>query len=918
MKRVHVVPHTHWDREWYFSFQHYRMRLTRLIKKLLRLLEEDPDYYSFHLDGQSIVLKDYLEIHPEDEPRLRAQIEAGRIRIGPWYVQPDEALVSGEALVRNFEEGLRLAEQMGGGERFGYLPDMFGHTSQMPQILSGFGMTRAVMWRGIGEAATGSSELRWVGSDGTEMFVHRFPDEYGYSAIYRLHGDPVQAAAQIRDLVERHLAPYATSDTLLVTVGVDHMEPQENLSVVLREARQLLPEYELIPSKFERFLQEAEQGMKHASQSAQGVPILQGELRDTSRASSGVITFLLPNVLSSRMPIKQANFRAQLLLERWAEPWTALLDCAQPYTQGEAPDALLHRSWGYLLENHPHDSICGCSRDEVHRQMMTRFEWSTEIAEQAVEEALNSLMAQADVSWVPEGGIPLIVFNPLERDREDVVTAELWLPVDCPPLRTVEIRDASGSVWPCQIVGDEPAFRGISHPDLGVRDLAGIGEPFGQPENKAILVGFEHGRKLSIRFVPGVVPAMGYKSFAAIPRRSSVPQEGTLLKGHTLENPFLRAEVREDGRVSLLDKATGRIYEDLLVYEDSGDIGDGYTYSPPLLDERFTTSGMPARISVVEDGPAQAALRVEREWALPESASPDRKRRSARTVVCRLTTIIRLGATHRWLSVETLFDNRARDHRLRVALPVGTTAPEYSWSSAAFDCVRRPVGVVQPAPDVWIEDAPSVHPNHGVIGMPRPNREGGLAVGPYGLPEYEAARDGTLYVTLLRSTGYLGSPDALTISIGAGPTFETPEGQCLGQHRFSVAVMPYDGSNESEPLHRANEHHLPARAVQQKRHKGTLPPELSFCRFGGGEDKLVFSSMRRLADGTGVRLRVFNPTDEPVKTELLWWTPLLQAHAVNLAGDRVGELAVIDRTVPLRLEPKKIMTIDLIARTAEG
>ena len=92
---MHVVSHTHWDREWYKPFQHFRMRLVDLTDGLLKLLETDPEYKVFTFDGQTIVLEDYLEIRPENEERLRKLVNEGRIIIGPWYNQPDEFLISG-------------------------------------------------------------------------------------------------------------------------------------------------------------------------------------------------------------------------------------------------------------------------------------------------------------------------------------------------------------------------------------------------------------------------------------------------------------------------------------------------------------------------------------------------------------------------------------------------------------------------------------------------------------------------------------------------------------------------------------------------------------------------------------------------------------------------------------------------------
>src|SRR5437763_136072 len=132
MLDIHVVSHTHWDREWYLTREQFRLRLVALVDRLLDLLDNEPAYKYFHLDGQTIVLEDYLEIRPEQHARLRRAIASGRILIGPWYVMPDEFLVSGESIVRNLARGHRIAREFASPMPVGYLPDVFGHVAQMP------------------------------------------------------------------------------------------------------------------------------------------------------------------------------------------------------------------------------------------------------------------------------------------------------------------------------------------------------------------------------------------------------------------------------------------------------------------------------------------------------------------------------------------------------------------------------------------------------------------------------------------------------------------------------------------------------------------------------------------------------------------------------------------------------------------
>ena len=147
MTSVFLVPHTHWDREWYRPFQSFRISLVDVVDHVLDELERD-ERLRFTLDGQLATVDDYLEIRPEAESRIRALVESGRLAIGPWQTLVDEFLVDGETIARNLETGLARAAELGGTMRVGYLPDMFGHVAQMPQILRSEGIATAVVVTG--------------------------------------------------------------------------------------------------------------------------------------------------------------------------------------------------------------------------------------------------------------------------------------------------------------------------------------------------------------------------------------------------------------------------------------------------------------------------------------------------------------------------------------------------------------------------------------------------------------------------------------------------------------------------------------------------------------------------------------------------------------------------------------------------
>ncbi len=452
-----LVPHTHWDREWYQTFQQFRIRLVQAVDKLLDILDTDNTFHHFMLDGQTIILDDYLEIQPEQEERLRHHIRSGRILVGPWYVQPDEFLVSGESLIRNLQVGIRQATDFGNPMYVGYVPDSFGHIAQLPQIFQGVGIDNAVFWRGVGVEAK-TSEFYWQAPDGSNVFVAHLADPIGYSNARHMPLSPEEFVTRV-ELLIANILPKANTPTLLFMNGSDHLEVQAGLPSTIQAANELLL---TLDSSRQNLLQEEStltynsisvqigtlpQYLERVRQSIdpETLQTLMGEMRSSQYAH------LLPSVLSSRMWIKQQNTATEHLLERWVEPLTAWA-----WKNGATyPQGLIRKAWQFLLQNHPHDSICGCSIDQVHRENAVRFAQSQQIAEDLVQQSMQYLVQQADTrapfptSHVGYEPVPIVVFNPAPGPRTEVVRAEVQLPGS---LQNAVIVNQRGTVLPYRVV----------------------------------------------------------------------------------------------------------------------------------------------------------------------------------------------------------------------------------------------------------------------------------------------------------------------------------------------------------------------------------------------------------------------------------------------------------------------------------
>lgn len=921
--------HTHWDREWYGSFQQFRYRLVRLIDRLMDLLERDPDYRCFNLDGQTIVLEDYLEVRPEQRPRLERLIREGRILIGPWYILPDEWLVSGEATIRNMLAGRAICREFGVEQpRVGYLPDMFGHLSQIPQLIRGFGWDFVIFWRGL-SGDQWMSELWWEGADGTRVLSFHLPEYCGYcnaSFFYdslpreakrlpegtawghMVSEDPEYASEALRAIVARAQAK-SRSGQLLLMNGVDHMEPQPQVPEILRLGREKMPDVEFRHATFTEFMEAVKAG------APEDLQVVRGEQRSTVVAKeSGAI--VLPNILSSRIQLKLANATCQTLLERWVEPFAS----AAAAVGIEYPFGLIRTAWKNLMKNHPHDSIGGCSIDEVHFQMEARFREVEDLATVLTSAALEAIADSVKTDDLPEDELAFLVFNPLNWNVTDLVRVTIdidedWLRargVQIHPdniyrsIRNLRIREWDGS----------PADYHIANIEWMLRHRPW--RPVFGPVWSVV--------RFTVELAARDLPALGYKGY-----RIGLPKKERRLDDRhgtgnpaRLENEHLAVEVLTDGTLHIVSKDHDEeMAGGLHYFEDGGDNGDGYTYSPPRHDAVATTLGGRVQVTRLADEKAVQAVAVDYTLDVPAGLAPNRQYRSAETVPMKIRSVFRLGPRSRRIDVETTLTNVAKDHRLRVCFAV-PGAPETHHAEMQFDVPERPNAVVQPDEEVWLEDAPLERPQQSFVTL------GKLAVAGFGLPEYEVvpARGGregeeaVLKVTLLRAVNWLGAGGhANTIVGGAGPHFETPDQQLPGRtFTFRYSIIPHAGDWKAAGVQReAHQHNALWRGVLTGRHAGFLPPEgLSFFQVEG--ENLILSAVKRTEDDSrSYVIRFWNSGDAPGEARLTWMRRPASVALVNLAEEFLEELRLDEGgAVTVSLGAKRIATVRFTLAGEDG
>lgn len=832
-KEFHVISHTHWDREWYQSFEVMRQRLVDLVDRVLEIFEEHPDYI-FHMDAQIVCLEDYLEVRPWRADDIKRHIREGRLLVGPWYVQNDFNLCSGEATVRNLLIGSSIAEEWGGCQRVGYAPDQFGLNGQLPQIYKGFDINHSLAARGYRffekeedgtlKQKTLPMEFDWVGADGSR--VNAVNLACWYNNAQRFPSDEHKALKYFR-VVEECLEPVSSTPTKLLMNGVDHLEAQEDLLPIIGKIDRVLgDEAEIKQSTMFHCLEKIAADFHGLEK-----PEYQGELRN------GDTSLILQGTLSSRPYLKLLNMQCQNLLELVLEPLYAQLN---QWTDGkvEYPADMLDYLWKELQKNHAHDSICGCSTDRVHQDNENRFMRVLDGAEELLRRGLNHVVNRIERKGMNEDDYILTVVNTLPYDRSEMVEAELHPLID-DQLETFVLYDEKGNVIDFELLESAETNRCLI-------------TPCNLPGQKKV----HHHR---IRFHISV-PAGGYRTLRIYPKSGS-EDIGTILRpapeGWTMQNEFMRVMVHADGKVDLLDSETGIESKDLFGLEDVADVGESYWFTPDTSRAGIDCSALPA-VSIIEN----RGVRIEYPFGVTMYLS------------------VNPGCRHMDARIEV--DNTSKDHRLRLLVHTDVHSDE-SLSSQPFDCIRRSNMHEHPElRDDWTE------PNNGLVSVRDWNKQ--ISIFNDGLYEYEHLDDsrGTIALTLMRSTARIANDPMCCKDVNEpDPMWDAPENQCLRTVSYRLAIRPGQ-AGEAQLMREMQCFHVPLLAVfdaaDSTKFSGGRPyvgdPELQqywhrlpdnaervfpMKRLGLKLDSgVVFSAYKRSHDRASWIVRFFNPSEEAV------------------------------------------------------
>ncbi|EMK5832672.1 mannosylglycerate hydrolase [Citrobacter sedlakii] len=858
VSRVHITPHMHWDREWYFTTEESRILLVNNMEEILTRLEQDAEYKYYVLDGQTAILEDYFAVVPENKDRVRRLVQAGKLIIGPWYTQTDTTLVSGESIVRNLMYGMRDCLAFGEPMKIGYLPDSFGMSGQLPHIYNGFGITRTLFWRGCSERhGTDKTEFLWQSRDGSEVVAQVLP--LGYAIGKYLPEDEAGLRKRLDGYFEV-LEKASVTKEILLPNGHDQMPLQQNIFAVMDKLREIYPQRTFVMSRFEEVFERTE---AHREQLA----TLKGEFID------GKYMRVHRTIGSTRMDIKIAHARIENKIVNLLEPlatlaWTLGFD----YHHG-----LLEKMWKEILKNHAHDSIGCCCSDPVHREIAARFMLAEDMADNLIRFYLRKVVDNMPHSDADK----LVLFNLMPWPREEVINTTLRLRAS-----QFSLRDDRGNAVPYFI-------REARELDPGLIDRQivhyGNYDPFMEYDIQ----------------IHQIVPSMGYRTLYI---DANVP--GHQLAAKTtpetlLENAFWQISLNEDGTLRLYDKDSGVCYDRVLELEEGSDDGDEYDYSPAREEWRLTSASVQPHCEIRHEAWQSQAL-IRYDLAVPRDlAERALRQRSGRVGV---EIAVTLSHNSRRIDVGITLDNQADDHRVRVLIPTPFTTDQV-LADTQFGSVTRPVE--DDAMTNWREEGWKEAPvpvwnllNYAALQEGR----NGLAVFTEGLREFEVTGEEkkTFAITLLRGVGLLGKEDLL-LRPGrpSGIKMPVPDSQLRGTLHCRLSLFSFSGTPFSAgvaqqarawltPVQCYNK--IPWDAMKLNKARFTVPERYSLLTMPPVGCQI--SALKKAEDGEALILRLFNPSDSTSSDTTVTFTRTVANCAEVMMSEQVVSAHERDDNLP--------------------
>lgn len=903
-RKVHVVPHSHWDREWYFTTSRSKVYLMKDLKDVLDTLESNPDFKYFMVDAQGSLLDDYIKWMPQDKDRITKLVKEKKLVIGPWYTQTDQLVISGESIVRNMYYGMKRCETFGGYMNVGYVPDSFGQSGNMPQIYKEFGIDDTLFWRGVSDDMVNHTDYNWRGDDGSVVFTTQIP--FGYYIGGNIPEDPKQSEEFWQKECFEKAGGRSATKHIYFPNGFDQAPIRTNLPEIIKERNEKDPENEYVISCIEDYIKDVKSENPELEE-VSGELVIAKHMR------------IHKSIFSSRSDLKVMNTQIQNYVTNVMEPLLTL-----SYNLGnDYPHEAVGEIWKLLFENAAHDSIGSCISDTANEDVYVRYKQARDIAVNLVE--LHSRLIATSVKNDAEMTFTLI--NTLPQKRNDTVVVKTYIPGG-----NFAILDEKGNK--------------VDYTVIESRDLTDyvLSQTIKLDPSRKFYVPSQV-LEATIAIKTSDVPAFGYVQYTLDTKGNSAKN---LEKKNTLENEFYAINVEEDGSLTITDKENNVTYKNQGVLVENGDDGDSFNYSPPRKDLEVFSNKSECSVEVSGSDIYDQAV-IKFNMVVPKDL--EERAEGKVSVNLPITMTVALRKDSKVIDFNVHVDNKGLSHRLCVLFD-SQIVSSFNYADEQFGSIKRPnyyekemklymasaenktekkAGVQELAnwandQSTWQEPPISIEPTQSYVSLT--DGKQGIAVIPQGVREYEVLDDHMIRLTLFRTYGFMGKENLIYRPGRASGEriIETPAAQLLKEMDFAFGFTTYASDiNEANVDTLAKAYNtnievytyaefLNGRLIfSQREIEGTKESRYSLFET---ENKLVVSAMKKAEDNDGYIIRLFNGKNhENISDTIKFNFDVKEAYYTNLREEKTEEIKVENNTINVKeLSHCKFVTICVKAK----
>ena len=898
-RKIHVVPHSHWDREWYFTTSRSKVYLMKDLGDVLDTLESDPEFKYFMVDAQGSLLDDYIKWRPQDKERITKLVKIGKLVIGPWYTQTDQLVISGESIVRNMYYGMKRCESFGKYMNVGYVPDSFGQSGNMPQIYREFGIEDTLFWRGVSDDMVEHTDFNWKGDDGSVVFTTQIP--FGYYIGGKIPEDPKENDEfWEKECLEKAGGRSATRHIYFPN-GFDQAPIRTNLPQLIKERNEKDPENEYVISCIEDYIKDVK-SEKPELEEVQGELVIAKHMR------------IHKSIFSSRSDLKVMNTQIQNYVTNVMEPLLTI-----SYNLGnEYPHEAVAEIWKLLFENSAHDSIGSCISDTANEDVYVRYKQARDIAINLVE--LHSRLIATNVKNSADMTFTLI--NTLPQKREDTVIVKTYVP--------------GGKFAIVDEKGNNVDYTIIQSRDLTDYVLSQIITI--DPSRKFYIP--DHVFEVTMAIKANDVPALGYVQYSVDTEKDSHKE---MEEKSVLENEYYTIEVEKDGSLIIVDKENNVTYKNQGILVENGDDGDSFNYSPPRKDLEVFSNESESSVKISgSDVYSQAVIHFD--MVVPENLEERAEGKVSVTMPVDMTVALRKGS--KVIDFNVKVDNKGLSHRLCVVFD-SQIVSAFNYADQQFGLIKRPnyyekemklymesmnnrsekkTGIQELAnwandQSTWQEPPISIEPTQSYISLT--DGKTGVAVIPQGVREYEVLDDSKIRLTLFRTYGFMGKENLIYRPGRASGEriIETPAAQLLKQMEFNFGFTTYAGDiNDADIDTLAKQYDtnmevytyaefLNGRLIFSQREiegKNDIVHSLFET-----EGNLVVSAIKKAEEDDGYIIRLYNGKDHRnLDDKIKFNFDVKEAYYTNLREEKTEAIKVENNTISVKeLSHCKFVTI---------